>query len=130
MNFPVGNFYTSHSGRMPNPTNYLQNFHSHGPCSYCSNSFHSSSNCPSWGQFSNFSHEQMNTNFFSPGYESNSKGNYACGKLMLWEIMLPNLMDCTILYIRSPIIHLPILHHTTILLNNLRWKKLSRNSCN
>ena len=51
-------------------------------------------------------------------------------KLMLREIMLPNLMDCTILNIRSPIIHLPILHHMTIFLNNLRWKKLSRNSCN
>ena len=52
------------------------------------------------------------------------------GKLMLREVMLPNLMDCTILNISNPIIHLPILQNTTIHLNNLRWKKLSRNSCN
>jgi hypothetical protein len=43
---------------------------------------------------------------------------------MLQEIMLPNLMDCTILNIRNPIIHLPIFHHMTILLSNLIWKKL------
>jgi hypothetical protein len=72
MNFPFGNFYASHSGRMPNPTNYLQNFHSHGQCSYCFNPYHSYGNCPSWGQFYNFSHEQMNTNFSSPGSKSNS----------------------------------------------------------
>jgi hypothetical protein len=41
MNFLVGNFYASHSGRMPNPTNYLQNFHPYGLCSYCSNPYHS-----------------------------------------------------------------------------------------
>jgi hypothetical protein len=34
MNFPFGIFYTYHSGRMPNPTNYPKNFHPHGPCSY------------------------------------------------------------------------------------------------
>jgi hypothetical protein len=72
MNFPFGNFYASQSGRMPTPTKYLQNFHPHGPCSYCSNPCHSSGNCPSWGQYSNFSYEQMNTNFLSPGSESNS----------------------------------------------------------
>ena len=71
MNFPVGNFYASHSGRMPNPTKYLQNFHPHRPCSYCFSPCHSFDNCPSWGQYSNFSHEQMNINFFSPGSESN-----------------------------------------------------------
>jgi hypothetical protein len=36
MNFLFGNFYVSHSGRMSNPTNYLQNFHAHRPCSYSS----------------------------------------------------------------------------------------------
>jgi hypothetical protein len=50
------------------------------------------------------------------------------GKLMLREIMHPHLMDCIILNIRNPIIHLPILHHITILLRNLLWKKLLRNS--
>jgi hypothetical protein len=72
MNSPFSNFYASHNSRMQNPTNYLHNFHSHGPCSYCFNPYHSSSNCPSWGRFSNFSHEQMNTNFFSLGCELNS----------------------------------------------------------
>jgi hypothetical protein len=71
MNFPFCNFYASHSSRMTNPTNYIQNFHLHGPCSYCSSPCHSSGNCPSWGQYSNFSHEHMNTNFSSLGSESN-----------------------------------------------------------
>jgi hypothetical protein len=72
MNFLFGNFYASHSGRMPNPTDYPQNFHPHGPCSYCSNPFHSSGNCPSWGQFFNFSHEHININFSSLRFELNS----------------------------------------------------------
>jgi hypothetical protein len=89
MNFPFGNFYASHSGRTPAPTNYPPNFYLHEPCSYCSNPYHSSSNCLSWGQFSNFSHEQVNTNSSILGFESNwsnhsdfswqahSTGNYA-----------------------------------------------------
>ena len=72
MNSPFSNFYASYRGRMPNPTNYLQNFHPYRPCSYCFSPYHSFGNCPSWGQFSNFSHEQMNTNFSSPGFESKS----------------------------------------------------------
>jgi uncharacterized coiled-coil protein SlyX len=48
------------------------NCHLYGLCSYCSNPYHSSSNCPSWGQFYNFSHEQMNINFSIPGFDSNS----------------------------------------------------------
>ena len=96
MNSPFNNFYASHSGRMPNSTNCLQNFHPQGPCSYCSNPYQSSSNCSSWGQFSNFSHEHMNTsssnlgfelnfNFYSPNWSNHSNflwqahamGNYA-----------------------------------------------------
>ena len=72
MNFLFGNFYASHSGRMSKSTNYLQNFHPHRPCSNCSNPYHSSSNCPSWRQFSNSSLEQMNINFTSSRFESNS----------------------------------------------------------
>jgi hypothetical protein len=64
--------HASPSGRTPAPTNYTHNFYPHKPCSYCSNPYHSSSNCPSWGQGSNFSYDQMNTNFFSPGFDSNS----------------------------------------------------------
>jgi hypothetical protein len=78
MNFPFNDFnnfyvqHVSHSFRAPTPTNYSQKFHSLGPCSYCFNLYHSSSNCPSWGQRSNFSYEQMNINFSYPGYEPNS----------------------------------------------------------
>jgi len=69
------NFFAQHaspSGRTPAPINYTHNFYPHKPCSYCSNHYHSSSNCPSWGQFCNPSYEQMNTNFSSPRFDSNS----------------------------------------------------------
>ena len=71
MNFSFGNFYASHSGRMPNPTNFPQNCHPHKPCSCCSNLYHSWSNSPSWGQFSNFLLEQMNIYFSILAFESN-----------------------------------------------------------
>jgi hypothetical protein len=48
------------------------NFHPHEPCSHCFSPYHSLVDCPHWGQFSNFSHEQMNTSFSSPRFESNS----------------------------------------------------------
>jgi hypothetical protein len=51
------NFSTQHalpSGRTPAPTNYPYSFIPHEPCSYCSDPYHSASNCPSWGQFYNF----------------------------------------------------------------------------
>jgi hypothetical protein len=48
------------------------NYHPYGPCSYCSDPYHSASNCPSWGQFCNPSYEQMNTNFSSRRFDSNS----------------------------------------------------------
>jgi hypothetical protein len=44
----------------------------HEPCSHCSNPYHSSDDCPHWGQFSEFSNEQLNTSFSSPGFQSNS----------------------------------------------------------
>ena len=65
------NFYSSPSCRTPNPTNYPQNFNPHEPFSHCSNPYHSLGDSPHWGQFFNFSHEHMNTNFSSPGFESN-----------------------------------------------------------
>ena len=55
-NFSVQN--ASLNCRTPAPTTYPQNFYPHEPCSYCSNPYHCSSNCPSWGQLSNFSYEQ------------------------------------------------------------------------
>jgi hypothetical protein len=48
------------------------NFHPHEPCSHCSSPYHYLGDCPHWGQFSNFLHEQLNTSFSSPGFESNS----------------------------------------------------------
>jgi hypothetical protein len=64
--------HASPSGRTPAPTNYPHNFYPHEPCSYCSDPYHSASNCPSLGQFCNLSYEQMNTNFSSPEFDSNS----------------------------------------------------------
>jgi len=48
------------------------NYHPYGPCSCCSDPHHCAGNCPSSGQFYNFPYEQMNTNFSSPGFDSNS----------------------------------------------------------
>ena len=68
MSFSFDNFDVSSSCRTPNPTN----FHPHEPCSHYSCPYHSLGDCLHWGQFFNFSHEQMNTSFSSPGFESNS----------------------------------------------------------
>jgi hypothetical protein len=46
--------------------------HPHEPCSHYSSPYHYLGDCPHWGQFSNFSNEQLNTSFSSPGFESNS----------------------------------------------------------
>jgi hypothetical protein len=72
MSLSFKNFNVFPSCRTPNPTNYPQNFHPHEPCSHCSNPHHSLGDCPHWGQFSNFSYEQMNTNFSNLGFELNS----------------------------------------------------------
>jgi hypothetical protein len=68
MSLPFNYFNFSPSCRTPNPTN----FHPHELCSHCSNPYHSLGDYPHWGQFSNFSHEQMNTSFSSLGFETNS----------------------------------------------------------
>jgi hypothetical protein len=62
----------SPSGRTSTPTNYPYSFNPHEPCSYCLDLYHSTSNCPSWGKLCNLSFEQMNTNFSSPRFDSNS----------------------------------------------------------
>jgi hypothetical protein len=54
------------------PTHFSHTYTPHKSCSYCSNPYHCSSNCPSWGQFSNSSYEQMNISFSYPGCDSNS----------------------------------------------------------
>jgi hypothetical protein len=69
------NFSTQHvslSGRTPAPTNCTHNFYPHKPCSYCFNPYHHVSDCLPSRQFSNFSCEQMNTNFSNLGFDSNS----------------------------------------------------------
>jgi hypothetical protein len=65
--------HASPSGRTPAPTNYPYSFNPYEQCSYCFDPYHSPINCPSWGQFYNFSYEQMYINFYSPGldYDSN-----------------------------------------------------------
>jgi hypothetical protein len=68
MSLPFNYFDVSPSGRTPNPTK----LHPHEPCSHCSSPYHSLGDCPHWGQFSNFSNEQLNTSFSSPEFESNS----------------------------------------------------------
>jgi hypothetical protein len=68
MSLPFDYFNVSSSGRTPNPTN----FYLHEPFSHCSSPYHSFGDCPHWGQFSNFSNEQLNTSFSSPGFKSNS----------------------------------------------------------
>jgi hypothetical protein len=35
----------------------------HGPCSYCNSPYHHVRNCPTAGQFSNYSYEHMNRPF-------------------------------------------------------------------
>jgi hypothetical protein len=154
--------HTSPSCRTPVPTNYPPNFYPHKPnlraefndlrdkfyqikaarftsthfshtytphktCSYCSNPYHSNNNCPSWGQFSNFSYEQMNTSFSNSGCDSNF--NFQLG---LPEIMLINLMKCTIQTIHSSITklnHLLIKCHGLHLHLSLHWKTYSMHSC-
>jgi hypothetical protein len=78
MNFSYDNYnnlFTQHaspSGRTPASTNYTHKFYPHKSCSFCLNPYHNFSNCPSWGQSSNFSYEQRNTNFSNLGFDSNS----------------------------------------------------------
>jgi L-lactate utilization protein LutB len=54
------------------PTHFSHTYTPHKSCSYCSNPYHCSSNCPSKGQLSNFLYEQLNTSYSNPGYDSNS----------------------------------------------------------
>jgi hypothetical protein len=41
----------------------------HGLCSYCNSPYHHVRNCPTTGQFSNYSYEHMNRPFSRPGNE-------------------------------------------------------------
>jgi hypothetical protein len=68
MSLPFNYFDVSPSDRTSNPTK----LHLHEPCSHCFSPYHSLSDCPHWGQFYNFSNEQLNTSFSNPGFESNS----------------------------------------------------------
>ena len=82
MIFLLGDFNVSPSCKTSAPTNYPQNLHPHEPCLCCFNPYHSSSDYPSWGQFFNFSYEQMSTNFSNQGFESHSNcsdPNYKLG---------------------------------------------------
>ena len=63
MNFPFSNFNASPSCKTPAPTNYSHILKPHELCSYYSNPHYQVENCLSYGQFFNFSYEQMNTSF-------------------------------------------------------------------
>ena len=127
MSLPFSNFNVFPSCRTPTLTNYLKNLHPYEPCLGCSNPYHSSNDCPHWGQLSNFSYGQINTNFFSARGLNHILIHtpltgitilISRGILMPWETMLSNLMNCTILNIRSSIPILPCLHHIIILLKS------------
>jgi hypothetical protein len=75
MSLPFNSFNVSPSCRTPNPTSYPQNFHPLGPCSHCSNPYHSLCDCLHWGKFFNFLHEQININFSNSESELNSNFN-------------------------------------------------------
>jgi hypothetical protein len=85
------NFSTQHaspSGWTAAPTNYPYSFNPHEPCSYYSDPYHSASNCLSWGQFYNLTCEQINTNFSSPEFNSNSNfynSDWSNHPDFLWE---------------------------------------------
>jgi hypothetical protein len=61
--------HASRSCRTLAPTNSPYIFNPHEPCSYYSNPYHHVRNCPFIGEFSNFSYEQMSTNYSIPGFE-------------------------------------------------------------
>jgi hypothetical protein len=69
MNFLFGDFNVSPSCRTLATTNYPQNLHPHEPCLCCCNPYHSSSDCPLWGQFTNFSYGQMMWLFCDQNYQ-------------------------------------------------------------
>ena len=72
MSLPFNNFSVSPSCRTLALTNYPKNLQPHELCLGCSSPHHSSSDCPHWRQFSNFSYGQLNTNFSGQGFESHS----------------------------------------------------------
>jgi hypothetical protein len=115
--------------------NSSHHFKPHEPCSYYSNPRYQVGNCSSFGQFFNFSYEQMNTNFSNPWFESNSNfytPDWSNHSNFLWQAHAmgnysPKLMNYTILNICSSTTNLPILHPTTI---NPCWKTLLNPSSN
>jgi hypothetical protein len=139
MNFSFdnyGNFYAQHtslSGRTPAPTNYPHNFYPHKPCSYCSNPYHNSSNCSSWGQLSNFSYEPLNINFSSPGFESNSNfynSDWSNHFDFSWQAQATENYTPQYHELHHPkycsITNLPIIRPTIIRYKNYHWKTHSK----
>jgi hypothetical protein len=68
MSLPFINFNIFPSRRTSNPTN----LHPHEQCLGYSSPHHNYGDCPHWGQFTNFSYGQLNTNFSDQGFESHS----------------------------------------------------------
>jgi hypothetical protein len=72
MSLPFDNFSVSPSSRAPTPPSYPKYLHPDELCLGCSSPYHNFGDCPHWGQFTNFSYGQLNTNFSSQGFESHS----------------------------------------------------------
>ena len=68
MSLPFNYFDVFPSCRTSNPTNV----HPHELYLVCSSPYHNAGDCPHWGQFTNFSYEQLNTDFSDRGFESHS----------------------------------------------------------
>ena len=68
MSIPFNYFDVSPSCRTSNPSN----LHPHELCLACSSPYHNASDCRHWGQFTNFSYGQLNTNFSDQRFESHS----------------------------------------------------------
>jgi uncharacterized coiled-coil protein SlyX len=75
MSLPFNNFNVSPSCRTPNLIKYPKNLHPHEQCLCCSSPHHSLGDCAQWGQLSNFSYREVNTNFFGQGFESHSNSH-------------------------------------------------------
>ena len=129
MSLPFNNFSVFPSCRTPIPTNYPKNLHPHEQCLGCSSPCHSSGDCLHWGQFSNFSYGQLNTNFLARGLNhvliltplTGITTLMFRGMLMPRETMLSNPMNCAILNTHNSIPPLSCLHCIIILLKSHQY---------
>jgi hypothetical protein len=100
----------------------------HGPCSYFYSPYHHVKDCPTTGQFSNYSYEHMNTLFSRPRNDltpipmtqDGATSLISRGKLKLLKILLHNFMNCTIRQIRNLMINHILLNIKQLRRSSLR----------